>query len=161
MTYLFLFLLFLVLIMTWIGSIARKMNKTNNPVIADINMVTDPFEAAAALLVAVGRMDTAGKLTGAQSKSIREELQNQMHLTPGQSAALLQRMRTMSSVLNRAQSVFPAVSPALLGNLTETEITELIAMMTRVAETEGLMNRDQMEFISEVQNGLSDSARNA
>ena len=77
-----------------------------------------------------------------------------MQFTPGEASEILGRMRTASQSLNRAQSVFPAVRPALKSLSEEKEIPALIAMMTRVAEVEGVMNRDQMEFITEVRDGL-------
>lgn len=116
------------------------------------------MESAAALMIAVARMDSLashpGKLSGLQSRQIREELQNKMQLTPGKASALLERVRTLSRHYNRAQSVLPAIAPGLKNTLTNNEITELVGMLTRVAECDGPINRDQMEFIADVRDKL-------
>ncbi len=120
----------------------------------DINKVDDPVEAATALMVAIARMDTIGKITPAQSQMIAGELQTHMGLSAGDAKARVKNIRNISRHLNRPQSMGPIMTKVLNGRLTETEITDLTAMMTRIAEKEGAMNRDQMEFITSIRDAL-------
>lgn len=153
-------LLLLTLIAAWVWFLIRGSKKRieKEVPVGDLNKDADPIEAAAALMIGVARMDSLvsgpGKLSGAQSRQIREELQNKMELTPGKASILLERVRAMFRHYNRAQSVLPAVAPALKNALTDNEIKELVGMLTRVAECDGPINRDQMEFIADVRDNL-------
>lgn len=120
----------------------------------DINKVDDPVEAATALMVAIARMDTIGKVTPAQSQLIASELQVHMGLSARDATARVKNIRNISRHLNRPQSLGPIMIKVLSGQVTETEITDLTAMMTRIAEVEGAMNRDQMEFITSIRDAL-------
>ncbi len=150
-------LILIVLAMTfmtvWVWSLGNN-NKTKaqepRPLEADFKGASDPINAATSLMVAVARMDTMGKVSGKQGGHIRQELQTHMAMTPGQASAVLESTRQLTRHLNRAQSILPKVVDTLRGKLTDGEITELVGMLTRVAEVEGEMNRDQMEFIAEV-----------
>ncbi len=124
----------------------------------NINAINDPVDAATALMVAIARMDTIGKVTPGQSQMIAGELQRAMGLSAGAATAKVKSIRNISRHLNRPQSLAPIMIKALHGRITPSEIAELCAMMTKVAEKEGAMNRDQMEFITDVRDALEKPA---
>ncbi len=154
MVQLILIVLAMTLMTVWVWSLGN--NNTQNkpaaprPLETDFKGASDPINAATSLMVAVARMDTTGKVSGKQAEHIRHELQTHMAMTPAQSSAVVESTRQLTRHLNRAQSVLPKVVDTLRGKLTDGEITELVGMLSRVAEVEGEMNRDQMEFIAEV-----------
>jgi len=154
-----LILLALTLLLAAVWSANRKNKRTKRgeepiPVGADIHKVTDPVEAATALMVAVARMDTIGKVSPGQARRISDELQNNMDLQPPDAIYMVKVIRNMSRHLNRPQSMSPVMIKALSGQLREKEINDLTAMMTRIAECEGPMNRDQIEFIARIRDAL-------
>lgn len=157
-----LLLLIITFIAAWIGWAIRRTRgyiEGGNPSQTNIKTeslkdIDNPLEAASALMIAVARMDGDGKLSAAQSRHIRQELESKMALTPGAASAMLGKVRSMTRSYNRAQSILPAVAPALKNALTEDEIGELVGMLTVVAEGDGPINRDQMEFIANVRDRL-------
>jgi len=156
MVHLILITLALTLMTFWVWSLGAKSEKakTPKPLEAEFRGATDPVNAATSLMVAVARMDTMGKVSGKQAQQIRRELEANMAMTPAQASAVLESTRQLTRHLNRSQSILSKVKLALKGKLTETEIAELVGMLTRVAEVESAMNRDQVEFIAEVRDAV-------
>jgi len=158
MVHMILIFLALTLLTIWVFSLGN--NKVENASKSHLRKTefrgaSDPINAATSLMVAVARMDTMGKVSDQQAKHIRDELQNHMAMTPGEASAVLESTRQLTRHLNRAQSVLPKVVDTLRGTLTDGEISELVGMLTRVAEIEGEINPDQIEFIAEVRDATA------
>ena len=140
----------------WSANRSKRVRRGQDPIPvgADIHNISDPVEAATALMVAVARMDTIGKVSPGQARLIADELQRNMSMDPRSAVHLVKTIRDISRHLNRPQTMGPNMVKALSGQLTDTEISDLTAMMTRVAEREGAMNRDQIEFIAQIRDAL-------
>ncbi len=142
-----------------------RASRSNNqlgpiPFRSAITKISDPLDGAIALMVAVARMDTVGKVSDAQLQTIHQNLQEQMQLSLTDAQKRTHRIRDFSRHLNRAQSVIVPALRTLKEKLTRSEIEDLLAMMTKVAEIENPVNKDQTEFMAIVRDELTGAKTN-
>lgn len=107
----------------------RKANA--NP----LDLVDDPREAAAAMMVAVAQAD--GPLTEAERTLILGKMTATFETSAKDAEALLARGRWLTKDSIDAANVMRRLSPAVLKSCGPNERRELVAMLTAVASADG------------------------
>ena len=130
------------------------------PIKPAIQKITDPLDGATALMIALARMDDIGKISPAQDKIIRDNLQTHMQQSASDADKRIRKIDDFSRHLNRAQSVIVPAIRTLHEKLTKKEIEELVDMLIGVAQADSPMNKDQKEFIGIVKDELTGAKTN-
>lgn len=107
----------------------RKANA--NP----LDLVEDPREAAAAMMVAVAQAD--GPLTETESALIRTRMAETFGASEPQATELLARGRWLTRDSVDAGNVFRRLTPRILQSCGPAERRDLIGLLTAVAEANG------------------------
>lgn len=130
------------------------------PIRPAIQKITDPLDGATALMIALARMDNIGKISPAQDKMIRNNLQTHMQQSASDAEKRIRKIDDFSRHLNRAQSVIVPAIRTLHEKLTKKEVEELVDMLIGVAQADSPMNKDQKEFIEIVRDELTGAKTN-
>ena len=118
-----------------------------------IYALEDPMEVAAAVVVAIARLD--GVISASQKAAALSEFSKAFSLD---SKAALQLFGSVSHVLGQPQVIDKQIAGLLERHrnlFTAEQIESLLAMMSAVASADGALSAEQTQFLGEFRNRVS------
>ena len=110
---------------------AWRRKATRNP----LDTLTDPREAAAAMMAAIAQWDAA--LSDREIAAMKTEMQEKFHADAEQATELLVTGRWLARDVTDLGAFLRRASPIVLAKCTPRERQDLLAMLTVVANVEG------------------------
>ena len=128
-------------------NLPRKMRYRKKAGKRGLDLVEDPVEAAAVLMIALARSDGSGRVSETQSAKITSLLRKNMQLDRGTAEDMVLQMRSLSQYLTQPEStLFPMIS-VLQNSISTAEARELAGMLRELAGTDSDINMDQKDLI--------------
>lgn len=137
-----------------ISNLPRRLRYRKKAGKKGLDLVQEPVEAATVLMVSVARLDKLGRVSDTQSDAIRDELVEHMQLDISYAEDLTINMRSISQYLTQPESTLFPMIRILQNNVSDKDAGELVQMMTRIANCDGAINRDQKDFIRRFQDRM-------
>ncbi|VAV87980.1 hypothetical protein MNBD_ALPHA06-1270 [hydrothermal vent metagenome] len=130
-----------------VANLPRKMKFQNKAGQSDLQLVTDPREAAALLMLAVAR--AGGEITKAQKDGIINQITAKFELPMDQAEELLTHVAWLSKDLPQANSPVARMSKMVLTQVSTKELIELEDMLMQIARIDGAPNAAQKDIVNQ------------
>lgn len=130
-----------------IGNLPRKLRYRKKAGKKGLDLIEEPVEAAAVLLISMARMDRFGRVTDKQEKAITRELYDNMQMDMEDAEDLVIQMRSITQYLNQPDStLFPMIG-ILQNVISKSDARDLSEMMRRIGAVESPLDTAQTDFI--------------
>jgi len=126
-----------------VANLPRKM-KTGK---ADIQLINDPREAAALLMLSVAR--AGGQVTKSQKDTIINQITGRFELSTTNAEELLTHVSWLSKDLANADSAIARMSNILMQSVSSKELIELEDMLMQVAHADGKPTSSQKQILNQ------------
>lgn len=117
-----------------------------------LDMIDDPVDAAAILMIAIARSNGVGSGGGGRVSDIEGEeicrlLENKMQLTPDHAEDLILQLKALTQQITLQDTLLFRMVDVLRGNITADDAQDLAQMLEAVAASDGPPSLDQKEMV--------------
>ena len=123
----------------------RKFQKSASKTALDL--IDDPIEAAAIIMIAVARSDGDKRVSFYEADVITHLLETHMELRASRAEDILIQMKAVTSQIVLQDTLLMAMIDVLRGTIDEDDAVGLADMMSEVAKADGPISHDQSELI--------------
>jgi uncharacterized tellurite resistance protein B-like protein len=130
-----------------LSNLPRKMRFRSKTGKAGVQLIHDPREAAALLMLSVAR--AGGEVTKGQKDAIINQITGRLELSMDQAEELLTHVSWLSKDLPDASSAVARMGKLVLRTVSHKELIELEDMLMNIAHVEGEPNAAQKQLLNE------------
>lgn len=130
-----------------VANLPRKMKFRSQTGKDGIQLITDPREAAALLMLSVAR--AGGQVTKSQKDTIINQITGRFELSTTNAEELLTHVSWLSKDLPDADSAIDKMSKFLMQSVSNKELIELEDMLMQVAHIEGKPTSAQKQILNQ------------
>ncbi|MCF6292860.1 MAG: TerB family tellurite resistance protein [Robiginitomaculum sp.] len=130
-----------------VANLPRKMKFRSQTGKADVQLITDPREAAALLMLSVAR--AGGQVTKSQKDTILNQITGHFKLSTTNAEELLTHISWLSKDLPGADSAIAKMSDTLMQSVSNKELIELEDMLMQVAHADGKPTSAQKQILNQ------------
>jgi len=130
-----------------VANLPRKMKFREKTGTAGVQLITDPREAAALLMLSVAR--AGGQVTKSQKDTIINQITGRFKLSTTNAEELLTHVSWLSKDLPDADSAIANMSNILMQSVSSKELIELEDMLMQVAHADGKPTSSQKQILNQ------------
>jgi len=130
-----------------LSNLPRKLRYRKQAGKQGLDLIEEPVEAAAILMISIARMDGLRRVSDKQAEAISGQLETQMLLPADDAKDMVIQLRSLTQYLKQADSTLFPMIKLLQTKVTKSEAKDLSSMMLDVAATDDPVNEEQSNFI--------------